>query len=205
MALIRNAASLVTTHANITTEVYQAKLHHKKFPDPLKCVLKTHLPTEKQSHVLLFSSDLALDAETLIDSSWSETRIVLGLEDFMNEQDSREQRRESFYVHGQCVCETFSLRAEHSEGSVLDLKARKYLHETLKILPQKLNILDPSVLFITLHLKSDPDNWRRYCHTSLIISFTICYYIFSERQWRIQVVVIGGIVYDQPTRDSGYL
>ena len=67
------------------------------------------------------------------------------------------------------------LRAEHSEGSVLDLKARyrgmKYLHETLKILRQKLillllmkslNILDPSVLFITLHLKSDPDNWRRY-------------------------------------------
>jgi hypothetical protein len=24
--------------------------------------------------------------------------------------------------------------------------------------------LDPSVLFITLHLKSDPDNWRRYCN-----------------------------------------
>ena len=34
-------------------EVYQAKLHHKKFPDPLNvvCILKTHLPTEKKSHV----------------------------------------------------------------------------------------------------------------------------------------------------------
>ena len=57
------------THANITTEVYQAQLRHKKFPDPLNvvCILKTHLRTEKKSHVLLFSSDLALDAETLID------------------------------------------------------------------------------------------------------------------------------------------
>ena len=44
-------------------------MHHKKFPDPLNvvCILKTHLPTEKKSHVLLFSSDLAVDAEKMID------------------------------------------------------------------------------------------------------------------------------------------
>ena len=57
------------THENITTEVYQAQLRHKKFPDPLNvvCILKTHLLTEKKSHVLLFSSDLALEAEKMID------------------------------------------------------------------------------------------------------------------------------------------
>ena len=55
-------------HENITTEVYQAKLRHKKFPDPLNvvCILKTHLLTENKSHLLLFSSDLALDAENQI-------------------------------------------------------------------------------------------------------------------------------------------
>ena len=57
------------THANITTEVYQVELRHKKFPDPLNvvCILKTQLMTPQKLHVLLFSSDLALDAETIID------------------------------------------------------------------------------------------------------------------------------------------
>ena len=57
------------TQGNITTEVYQAKLRHKKFPEPLNvvCILKTHLLTQKKSHVLLFSSDLALDPEKMID------------------------------------------------------------------------------------------------------------------------------------------
>ena len=56
-------------HANITTQAYQAQLRQKKFPDPLNvvCILKTHLQTHWKSHVLLFSSDLALDAETIID------------------------------------------------------------------------------------------------------------------------------------------
>ena len=57
------------THENITTQVYQAELRHKKFPEPLNvvCILKTQLLTEKKSHVLLLSSDLALDAEKIID------------------------------------------------------------------------------------------------------------------------------------------
>ena len=57
------------TQGNITTEVYQvSKVRHKKFPDPLNvvCILKTHLLTQHKSHVLLFSSDLALDAKTLL-------------------------------------------------------------------------------------------------------------------------------------------
>ena len=142
------------THANITTEVYQAKLHHKKFPDPLNvvCILKTHLPTEKKSHVLLFSSDLALDAETLIDSyalrfqiefNFRDAKQFWGLEDFMNVNKTpvNNAANLSMFMVNVSAKLLAPLRAKHSEGSVLDLKARyrgmKYLHETLKILPQK--------------------------------------------------------------------
>ena len=57
------------------------------------CILKTHLLTEKKSHVLLFSSDLALDAETMIDYyrlrfqiefNFRDAKQHWGLEDFMN-------------------------------------------------------------------------------------------------------------------------
>ena len=39
------------THENITTEVYQAKLRHKKFPEPLNvvCILKTQ-PLREKNH-----------------------------------------------------------------------------------------------------------------------------------------------------------
>ena len=142
------------THANITTEVYQAKLHHKKFPDPLNvvCILKTHLPTEKKSHVLLFSSDLALDAETLIDSyalrfqiefNFRDAKQYWGLEDFMNVNKTpvNNAANLSMFMVNVSAKLLAPLRLEHSECSVLDLKAgyrgMKYLQETLKMLPQK--------------------------------------------------------------------
>ena len=142
------------THANITTEVYQAKLHHKKFPDPLNvvCILKTHLRREKKSHVLLFSSDLALDAETIIDYyalrfqiefNFRDAKQYWGLEDFMNVKKtpvSNAANLSMFMVNVSAKL-LAPLRLEHAELSVLDLKARyrglKYLRETLKILPQK--------------------------------------------------------------------
>ena len=108
------------THENITTEVYQAKLRHKKFPEPLNvvCILKTQPLREKKSHVLLFSSDLALDAEKMIDYYALRFQIEFNFRDakqyrgfYEYQQDSREQRRESLNVHGQCICETFSTLA----------------------------------------------------------------------------------------------
>ena len=58
------------TQGNITTEVYQIECRHKRFPNPLNvvCVRKTNAKTQETSHVLLFSSDLDVDAETLMDS-----------------------------------------------------------------------------------------------------------------------------------------
>ena len=47
------------TADNMRTDVYQMKLRHKKFPDPLNvvCPKKTNLTTKQQTYVLLFSSE----------------------------------------------------------------------------------------------------------------------------------------------------
>ena len=143
------------TQGNITTEVYQvSKVRHKKFPDPLNvvCILKTHLLTQHKSHVLLFSSDLALDAKTLIDYyglrfqiefNFRDAKQFWGLEDFMNVNKTpvNNAANLSMFMVNVSAKLLAPLRLEHSQWSVLDLKARyrgaKYLHETLKILPQK--------------------------------------------------------------------
>ena len=145
----------IQTQGNITTEVYQvSKLRHKKFPDPLNvvCILKTHLLTEKKSYVFLFSSDLALDAETMIDYyrlrfqiefNFRDAKQYWGLEDFMNVNKTpvNNAANLSMFMVNVSAKLLAPLRLEHSEGSVLDLKARyrgmTYLRETLKILPQK--------------------------------------------------------------------
>ena len=143
------------TQGNITTEVYQvSKLRHKKFPDPLNvvCILKTHLLTEKKSHLLLFSSDLALDAEKIIEYyrlrfqiefNFRDAKQYWGLEDFMNVNKTpvNNAANLSMFMVNVSAKLLAPLRAEHTECSVLDLKARyrglKYWRETLKILPQK--------------------------------------------------------------------
>ena len=116
------------------------------------CILKTHLLTEKKSHVFLFSSDLALDAETMIDYyrlrfqiefNFREAKQYWGLEDFMNVNKTpvNNAANLSMFMVNVSAKLLAPLRLEHSEASVLDLKAHyrglKYLRETLKILPQK--------------------------------------------------------------------
>ena len=142
------------THENMTTQVYQAQLRHKTFPDPLNvvCILKTHLRTQKKSHVLLFSSDLTLDPETLIEYyslrfqiefNFRDAKQFWGLEDFMNVNKTpvNNAANLSMFMVNVSAKLLAPLRLEHTEWSVLDLKARyrgmKYLRETLKMLPQK--------------------------------------------------------------------
>ena len=83
------------TQGNITTEVYQMACRHKRFPDPLNvvCLLKTDAKTQETSHVLLFSSDLELAAEKIIDYyslrfqiefNFRDAKQFWGLDDFMN-------------------------------------------------------------------------------------------------------------------------
>ena len=155
------------THENITTQVYQAQLRHKTFPDPLNvvCILKTHLRTQRNSHVLLLSSDLTLDAETLIEYyslrfqiefNFREAKQFFGLEDFMNVNKTpvNNAANLSMFMVNVSAKLLEPARVELPKASVLDLKAHyrglKYVRETLKILPQK---PDPIVIQqITEHL-----------------------------------------------------
>ena len=116
------------THENITTEVYQAKLRHKKFPEPLNvvCILKTQPLREKKSDVLLFSSDLALDAEKMIDYyslrfqiefNFRDAKQFWGLEDFMNVKKTpvNNAANLSMFMVNVSAKLLAPLRAEHAE------------------------------------------------------------------------------------------
>ena len=144
----------VETIGDRTLEVYQLKLRHKKFADPLNvvCVLKTHRIRQEKSHVLLFSSDLSLAAETLIDYyslrfqlefNFRDAKQYWGLEDFMNVKKTpvNTAANLSMFMVNVSAKLLAPLRLEDAEVGILDLKARyrglKYLRETLKILPQK--------------------------------------------------------------------
>ena len=142
------------TQGNITTEVYQIACRHKRFPDPLNivCLRKTHAKTQATSHVLLFSSDLALDAETMIDYyvlrfqiefNFRDAKQFWGLDDFMNVNEipvNTAANLSMFMVNVSAkLREVFG--SEHPGYGILDIKARyrgiRYLQETLKGLPQK--------------------------------------------------------------------
>ena len=78
-----------------------------------------------------------------IEFNFRDAKQYWGLEDFMNINETRVNNAANlsmFMVNVSAKLLT-PLRLEHSEFSVIDLKARyrgvKYLHETLKILPQE--------------------------------------------------------------------
>ncbi len=80
---------------DIKTQIYQMPLWHKKFSDLLNIVVivKTNLQTSKTAHVVLFSSDLSLGYESLIDYyrlrfqigfNFRDAKQYWGLEDCMS-------------------------------------------------------------------------------------------------------------------------
>jgi hypothetical protein len=80
---------------DIQTDTYQATLLHKEFPQPLNVfiLVKTNLKTNARSHVILFSSDLSLSYEKIIDHyelrfqikfNFRDAKQFWGLGDFMN-------------------------------------------------------------------------------------------------------------------------
>ena len=79
----------------IETRVYQVQALHKEYSQPLNVVIliKTNLKTQAWAHVILFSSDLALGQEQLIEYyrlrfpiefNFRDAKQYWGLEDFMN-------------------------------------------------------------------------------------------------------------------------
>ena len=149
-----------TVSEGIQTRIYQMTMWHKLFPDPLNVVIisKINLKTQARAHVVLFSSDLELAYDKLIDYyrlrfqiefNFRDAKQFWGLEDFMNVNQTPVYNAANLAMfmvnlaqvllhHFRPTCPTFSVN---------DLKAyfrgRKYVVETLKLLPQR-----PEPIFI---------------------------------------------------------
>ena len=138
----------------IRTCIYQMTMLHKDFAEPLNIVIihKTNLKTQALSHVVLFSDDLDLAYDPLIDYyrlrfqiefNFREAKQYFGLEDFMNVSEiavTNAANLSLFMVNVAYVL-LRPFRLLNPRFGLLDLKAhfrgRKYVHETLKLLPQK--------------------------------------------------------------------
>ena len=162
-------AVFTQTEDNLRTDVHQMELRNKKFPDPVNvvCIKKTNLTSKQQAHVLLFSSDLELDAEKMIDYyslrfqiefNFRDAKQYWGLQGFMNVHKTpvnNAANMSMFMVNVRAKLKEKN-RCQIPDYSVSDLKSHyrglKYIHETLKILPQK---PEPIVIEkITEHLGS---------------------------------------------------
>lgn len=139
---------------NIQTNIYQATMLHKEFAQLLNVVIivKYNLKTDKRAHVILFSSDLDLSYERLIDYyslrfqiefNFRDAKQYRGLEDFMNVQQTAVNNAANLSLFMVNVAHVLMrlFRKYNPRLGVLDLKAyfrgRKYVDETLKLLPQK--------------------------------------------------------------------
>lgn len=137
---------------DIETSIYQMSLWHKKFSDMLNIVVivKTNLKTSKTAHVVLFSSDLTLGYDQLIDYyrlrfqlefNFRDAKQYWGLEDFMNvnEKPVYNSANLSMFMVNVSHVLIGAMRVQWPAFSVNDLKAwfrgQKYVVETLKLLP----------------------------------------------------------------------
>lgn len=144
----------VTVEGQVETRIYHAPLLHKEFSQPLNVVIivKTNLRTQGWAHAILFSSDLALAWEPLLDYyrlrfqiefNFRDAKQYWGLEDFMNISETAVANAANLSLFMVNVAYRLQrdLRPPDLEFSVLDLKAHyrgyKYVSETIKMLPQK--------------------------------------------------------------------
>jgi len=138
---------------HIETRIYRLHAWHKKFPDLLNVAVLVRIDHQRGTvgHVVLFSSDLELDTERLVD--WYSLRFQIefnfrdakqfwGLEDFMNVRETQVTNAANLSLF--MVNCSHALAADLSDKgqpmSILDLKAlyrgRKYAWEVLKCLPK---------------------------------------------------------------------
>jgi putative transposase len=142
-----------STDKDVETKIYQMSLWHKKFADLLNVVVivKTHLKTQKVAHVVLFSSDLDLDYEQVIEYyqlrfqiefNFRDAKQYWGLEDFMvvNPLPVHNSANLAMLMVNLSHALIRPLRPKWPGLSVNDLKtwfrSRKYVVETLKWLPE---------------------------------------------------------------------
>ena len=133
-------------------DTYQMTVFHKSFPDALNVVVvvKTHLKTGKRGHVVLFSTDLALTADQIVDYyslrfqiefNFRDAKQYWGLDDFMNVKPVAvfNAVNLAFLMVNLSAVMLKPYRRDQPDFSVLDLKAqfraRRFLDETIKMLP----------------------------------------------------------------------
>jgi putative transposase len=143
-----------TVEKNLRTDVYQAKLLNKKFDLPLNVVilLKTNLDTQAQAHVILFSTDLELSYDKLIqfyslrfqiEFNFRDAKQYWGLEDFMNIEKTAVTNAADLAFLMVNLAQILMRRFQQTnpDFSILDLKAHyhgyRYAVETIKLLPEK--------------------------------------------------------------------
>ncbi len=146
--------------SGIRTRIYHLNVMHKTFADSLNVVLicKENVETGKQARVILFSTDLDLEWEKVIDYyrlrfqiefNFRDAKQHWGLEDFMvtKEQSVFNAANLSLWM----VNVSQSMLAESNEESILDLKARhhaiRYVQEVFKILPKNTYPINIEQLF----------------------------------------------------------
>jgi len=143
-----------TKEKGIRTQIYQATLLNKEFAFSLNVVviLKTNLSTQAQAHVILFSTDLELSDEKIIDYyslrfqiefNFRDAKQYWGLDDFMNVKEVAVTNAASlsFFMVNFSAILLRHFRQLNPEFSILDLKSHyrgcRYVAETIKLLPQK--------------------------------------------------------------------
>ena len=145
-----------STEEHIQTDIYQMTLLHRRFAAPLNVVIlvKTNLATQQKAHVVLFSSDLKLAYDKLIDYyklrfqiefNFRDAKQYWGLEDFMNIKQTPLYNAVnlSFLMVNlsQILIQQMRADTNNPDLSVSDLKAHyrglKYVNETLKLLQEK--------------------------------------------------------------------
>ena len=136
------------------TRTYQMQLLHQDFREPLNVVilLRTNLKTKAWANVILFSSDLELAYDKLIDYyslrfqiefNFRDAKQFWGLEDFMNVNPTAVTNAANLSLFMVDVSQVLmcKYRQDDPNFSTLDLKAcyrgYRYMVETIKMLPQK--------------------------------------------------------------------
>lgn len=142
-----------TIEDELQTDIYQCTLLHKEFAQALNVVIlvKINLQTNACSHVILFSSDLKLSSEKIIDYyklrfqiefNFRDAKQFWGLEDFMNlgQTAVTNAANLAFFMVNVSHHLLADFRILNPDSGIIDLKAHyrgfRYVHEVLKMLPE---------------------------------------------------------------------
>jgi putative transposase len=150
---------------DIRTDFYQAQLFHKEFSQALNVVIivRINVVTSHRTHAVLFSTDLNLSYEKIIDYyslrfqiefNFRDAKQFWGLEDFMNvgKNAVTNAANLAFFMVNVSQVLLSHFRRFNPDFSITDLKALfrgyRYVEETIKLLPQK---PDPILLANIFH------------------------------------------------------